>query len=182
MAKRKKTRKSKRRALLVVDMLNGFLDPEGSLYCGDAAREMIPYVRRRIRACDRRGDPVVFACDRHRPDDPEFEQWDPHCVEGTWEAQIIPELPVPDESLVVAKATINPFFETRLDEVLAELGTETVEVVGVCTNICVLYAAMELRVRTYEVRVPRKGVATFDAEAHETALAQMSETFGVRVV
>jgi nicotinamidase/pyrazinamidase len=89
---------------------------------------------------------------------------------------------VPDESLVVAKTTINPFFETRLDEVLAQLEPDTVEVVGVCTNICVLYAAMELRVRTFEVRVPRKGVATFDAEAHEQALQAMENTFGVDVV
>jgi nicotinamidase/pyrazinamidase len=181
MPKRKKKQK-KRRALLVVDMLKGFLEPEGSLYCGDSAREIIPYVRRRIREYERRGDPVVFTCDRHAPDDPEFEQWEPHCIEGTWGAEIVDALPVPDESLVVAKTTINPFFETRLDEVLAQLEPDTVEVVGVCTNICVLYAAMELRVRTFEVRVPRKGVATFDAEAHEQALQAMENTFGVDVV
>ena len=40
--------RSGRRALLVVDMLNGFLDPKGRLYCGDEARKIIPFVRRRI--------------------------------------------------------------------------------------------------------------------------------------
>ncbi len=171
----------KQQALLVVDMLNGFLDPEGSLYCGDAARGIVPFVRERIQQFAERGDPVLFVCDHHEEDDPEFDLYEPHCVKGTWEAEILDALPVPDGAPIIPKTTLNPFYKTALDRALNRTGAEIVEVVGVCTNICVLYAAMELKVRGYTVRVPPKGVATFDADAHEAALEQMEKMFGVEI-
>jgi nicotinamidase-related amidase len=171
-----------RRALLVIDMLNGFLDPRGALYCGPAARRTIPFVARRIRAYARRGDAVLFSCDRHAPRDPEFRLWAAHCVRGTWEAEIAPGIPVPRGARIIPKTTINPFHRTGLGRALARARPEIVEVVGVCTNICVLYAAMELKVRSYRVRVPRRGVATFDRRWHGLALQAMARTFGVKVV
>lgn len=165
-------RRPKRRALLVVDMLNGFLSPRGSLYCGHAARRIIPFVRRRIRAYHAAAQPVIFVCDAHAPDDPEFDAWPAHCVRGTWEAEIVPELPTASAK-IIRKKTINNFHGTRLAGTLRSLAVETVEVVGVCTNICVWYAVAELRVRGYRVRVPRKGVATFDRKAHKLFLEQM---------
>jgi len=175
-------RRAPRRALLVIDMLNGFLDPKGSLYCGDDSRAIIPYIRRRTRAYARRGEPVIFACDRHAPDDPEFRLYPAHCVKGTWEAEMIPELPVPEGAHVVAKATLSSFYKTRLEGLLARLAPDEVEVVGVCTNICIYSAVADLVVRGYRVRVPRRGVATFDARAHEFALEQMASVFGAKVV
>ena len=46
-------------ALIVADMLNDFLDPEGSLYVGAQAREIIPFVAakdRRVPGAGRGGD------------------------------------------------------------------------------------------------------------------------------
>jgi nicotinamidase/pyrazinamidase len=153
-------------------MLNGFLDPEGGLYCGDHARRIIPYVRRRVQAYQRAGQPVIFVCDSHDPHDPEFNIWPAHAVRGTREAQIIPELPAAGAT-IIRKKTINNFYRTRLASTLRSLAPEVVEVVGVCTNICVWYAVAELRVRGYRVRVPRKGVATYDRKAHGFFLEQM---------
>jgi len=170
-----------RRALLVVDMLRAFLEPEGSLYCGEASRDIIPYVARRIRTFARRGDLVVFICDRHDEADPEFRLYPPHCVAGSWEAEIVGDLPVPDGAKVLAKTTLDPFFETGLEDVLRRFGPDEVEVVGVCTNICVLIAVIGLAVREVPTVVRRKGVATFDAGAHDVALAQMESVFGAKV-
>jgi nicotinamidase-related amidase len=36
---------------------------------------------------------VIFVCDSHIPNDPEFKQFGPHCVAGTREAEIVPGLP-----------------------------------------------------------------------------------------
>ena len=178
----RKTRSTaKRRALLVVDMLRGFLEPDGALYCGEASRKIIPYVARRIRTFDRRGDLVVFVCDRHDTDDPEFRLYPSHCVAGTWEAEIAPDLPVPDGAKVLAKRTLDPFYGTDLEAVLRRDGPDEVEVLGVCTNICVLIAVIGLAVRQVPTVVRRKGVATFDAGAHEQALEQMASVFGARV-
>jgi len=53
--------------------------------------------------------------------------------------------------------------------------------VGVCTNICVLYTACDARMRTYDVTVLRDAVASFDPEAHDFALEQMENVLGVEV-
>ena len=80
--------------LLVVDMLVGFLEAGHNLYCGDGAREIIPNVKRLIEGEQAKGSQVFFICDSHRPDDLEFEMFPVHCVKGTEEAEIIPELSV----------------------------------------------------------------------------------------
>jgi len=180
MARQRKSHTT-RRALLVVDMLRGFLEPEGALYCGDDARAIIPYVARRIRTFARRGDAVLFVCDRHAQNDPEFRLYPDHCVEGSWEAEIVGELPVPEGSRLIPKTTLDPFYETDLDRVLRRAAPDEVEVVGVCTNICVLIAVVGLAVREVPTVVRRNGVATFDSGAHAQALAQMESVFGAKV-
>jgi len=53
--------------------------------------------------------------------------------------------------------------------------------VGVCTNICVLYTAVDARMRNYSVTVIKEGVASFSQEAHEFALKEMENTLGVKI-
>ncbi len=40
-------------ALIVADMLNDFLDPDGSLYVGPSGREIIPFVAGKIETTRR---------------------------------------------------------------------------------------------------------------------------------
>ena len=171
----------RRRVLLVIDMLNGFLDPKGSLYCGRAARKIIPFVGKKISEYRRAGRGVIFLCDAHADDDPEFGIWPAHCVRGTWEARIVPEIDAAG-CTVLGKTTISSVYRTRLVAKLRRLRAGLVEVVGLCTNICVLLAAAELGLRGYRVRVLSKGTASFDRSAHRFALRQAAAAFGAEVV
>jgi nicotinamidase/pyrazinamidase len=56
-----------------------------------------------------------------------------------------------------------------------------VEVVGVCTSICVMDTVGGLANRDYRIRVPRAGVADFDDEAHQQALQRMERLYGATV-
>ncbi|MFQ6096477.1 MAG: isochorismatase family protein, partial [Armatimonadota bacterium] len=56
-------------ALLVIDMLNDFIEPDGALYIGETGRKIIAPIRARLDDARRRAQPVVYVCDRHRPDD-----------------------------------------------------------------------------------------------------------------
>ena len=85
-------------ALIVADMLNDFLDPQGSLYIGSRAREIIPFVSEKIAEFRARDGVVIFACDAHALHDREFKLFPPHAVKGTWGARVIPELtPAPGD-------------------------------------------------------------------------------------
>ncbi|MFW6065676.1 MAG: cysteine hydrolase family protein [Planctomycetota bacterium] len=186
MARKRQTNKTPRRQgksdrlLLVVDMLNGFLDPEGSLYCGDHSRKIVPFVRKRIEHYNSAGKPVVFICDSHEPKDSEFKVYGKHCVEGTWEADVVPELPTGDAS-VLHKKTLSPFYNTQLSAKLRSHNPDVVEVVGVCTDICVLFSVFELMARGYSVEVPRKGVSSFNRPGHNAALKIMRTSLLVSV-
>jgi nicotinamidase/pyrazinamidase len=175
------TNKTPSRLLLVVDMLKGFLDPRGSLYCGDSARAIIPFVASKAREQLSASRPVIYVCDNHEPDDPEFRMFPAHCVRGTWEAQVIDELPTRG-AIVLPKHTLSCFKDTQLDARLADLRPEAVDVAGVCTNICILYAVYELLLRGLRTRVFRQGVASFDQAAHEFALGEIQRTLGAEVL
>ncbi len=169
--------------LIVVDMLRGFCEEGHPLYCGPQSRRIIPFVRQRAEAHRQAGEPLIFLADNHAPDDAEFERFPPHCIAGTEEARIIPELAdLAAEATVIPKTRYAGFYGTNLEELLRRLNPDRVELVGVCTNICVFFTAEELRNRDIPVRVPRAGVASFDQEAHEFALQQMDTVLGCEIV
>lgn len=171
-----------RRALLVLDLLNDFTEEGGALYCGPAVREILPRVVTRIGEARRAGEPVIFICDRHRPDDREFMMFPPHCIAETAGAGLAPELTFRENDILIAKRRYSGFFATDLDLHLRELGVQEVVLVGVCTNICVLYTAVDARQLGYEVTVIRDEVASFDGQAHEFALSQMEQVLKARIV
>ena len=137
-------------AVLVVGMLVGFLEPGHNLYCGDDARNVIPNVKELIEREQAMGAEVFFICDNHDPDDLEFQMFPVHCVRGTGEADIIPELSG-YQGEVIHKRRYSGFFGTDLEQRLTELHPEKIIVCGVCTDICVMHTAADARNRDYDV-------------------------------
>ena len=167
-------------AVLVIDMVRGFLEEGYPLYCGDEARSIIPAVQRLLERELARRSSVFFICDNHDPDDLEFKMFPSHCIDGTSEAEVIPGLArYPGE--VILKKRYSGFFGTSLEEKLSKLGSEKLIVCGVCTNICVLHTVADARNRDYEVEVPVDCVASFDEEMHRFALEHMEKTLGAKL-
>ena len=167
--------------LIVVDMLNDFVDEKGALYCGQSARDIIPFIKARIETFRKDGDPVIYLQDSHAEDDKEFEKFPRHSVTGTWGHQIIPELTPEQSDVVIQKRRYSGFFETELSNLLRKHNIQNVEVVGVCTNICVMDTVGGLANRDLNITVPRDGVADFDPEFHEFALKRMDKIYGAKV-
>ncbi len=168
-------------AVLVVDMLRGFLEEGHNLYCGDAARRIIPEVQAILERETARGSSVFYVCDTHEPDDLEFKMFPVHCVRGTAESEVIPELAAyPGER--ISKQRYSAFFNTDLEQRLRKLAPERIVVVGVCTDICVLHTTADARNRDYTVEVPTGAVASFDEDAHAWALRHMENILGASLV
>ena len=167
-------------AVLVVDMLKGFLEEGYPLYCGARARRIIPGVQKLLEQELAQDSSVFFICDHHTPDDPEFEMFPPHCIEGTAEAEVIPEL-AGYRGEVIPKRRFSGFFDTPLEERLSQLKPEKIIVCGVCTDICVLHTVADARNRDYPVEMPADGVASFNEKAHFSALEYMEKTLGARL-
>ena len=166
--------------LLIIDMQRGFLEPGRPLYCGQAARDIIPRVRELAERKLSEKTEVIFTQDSHLPDDPEFKMFPPHCLRGSEEEEIVPELAdIPGRR--IKKTRYSALFRTELEDILQDLHPEKVTVCGVCTDICVMHTVADLRNRDYLVYVPRDCVASFDPEAHEFALKHMERILGAKV-
>ena len=169
-------------AVIVVDMQNGFMRPDGTLYCGDQAREIIPRIAARAQGEQATGAALFFTQDSHVENDREFEMFPPHCIEGSEQQQIIAELmPLAQGAQIVVKRRYSAFFETGLADALAELQPDKVVVMGDCTDICVLHTVSGLRNRDYSVEVPADCVASFDPQQHEWALGHMEKILGAQI-
>lgn len=181
-----------RRVLMVVDMQNDFVAAGGALSF-PAAREVLPFIREKVEEALARGEEVVFTLDTHRPGDLEFTKFAPHCLEGTWGRELVPELKALADSaasgqvLLLPKSRYSAFFGTPLEEYLGltpgaeRPRVDEVELVGVCTNICCFFTAEELANRDVPTRAHACGMASFDPEAHAFALAQMKKVLGLSV-
>ena len=168
-------------ALIVVDMLNDFIRPDGALFCGETATAIVPEIRRLIDDFHENGHPVIHLRDNHRPDDLEFEKFPPHCVAGTPGADIVSELAAEDGDIVIAKTRFSGFYNTDLAAVLAANGIDRATVVGVCTSICVMDTVGGLANRDIAVRVPKDAVADFDPAFHDFALSRMAQLYGAEI-
>ena len=167
-------------AVIVIDMLRGFLEDGYPLYCGGAARTVIPNIAALLAEEKKKGSAILFIADCHRPDDQEFKMFPPHCIAGTAEAELIPELQQFADNAVITKQRYSGFFETTLEAALKKVNPAKLIICGVCTDICVLHTVADARNRDYPVEVPVNCVASFDAEAHRWALRHMEKVLGAK--
>lgn len=173
-----------KRTLIVVDMLNDFLKEDGVLYCGDEARKIIPNVLKKIKEYEGNGDQIIYLMDSHRPDDKEFEKFPLHCVEGSVGAELIKEIKeitTLNSFLYIPKRRYSGFFNTNLDVLLKLHMPDLVEVVGVCTSICVMDTVGGLANRDYKVKVCANCVADFNPEMHRMSLDRMKNIYGAEI-
>lgn len=126
-------------ALILVDCINAFYDPSGSMYYPETAGVVEPIVAllERARAHDRL---IVHAIERHIPGLADFE-WNklpPHCFVADRERDIYPPFaPRSEREIEVPKRRFSAFFQTDLALLLHEQGTRTLVVCGVKTNVCI---------------------------------------------
>jgi len=159
-------------AILVADLIVGFCS-EGPL-ASERVNSIVGPTRdlfcRAHAAGVRR---FVLAQDTHAPDTPEFEAWPVHCVRGTRESEMVPELrslPFASEFTVIEKNTLSAGIGTQFPTWL-KLNEDVTHflVTGDCTDLCTYNLAMFVRqwanaynLHDRHVIVDAKAVQTFD--------------------
>ncbi len=159
--------------LVVVDMQNDFIN--GSLGTNEA-QAILPAVKKKMEGFDGR---IIFTRDTHENDYMKTQEGArlpvEHCIRGTDGWQISKELPV-GEAEVIDKPT---FGSVTLAERIAELNTvervESVTLIGLCTDICVISNALLIKafLPEVEIKVDAACCAGVTPESHENALSAM---------
>ena len=158
------------KAVLVIDMLGDFINESGSLYVGPHVNKIIKPIKDLVENERAKGSSIIYICDNHLPDDAEFKMFTPHCIKGTEGAAIIDVLKPEETDHIINKRRYSAFAGTDLDITLREKSVTDLVLVGVCTNICVLYTSADARNLNYIVTVPEQCVTSFDLDAHDFAL------------
>jgi nicotinamidase/pyrazinamidase len=171
--------RAERTALLVIDMINDFATPGGALY-SEPVGAIVPAVAREIGRAKAAGDAIIFVCDAHLANDPEFTLFPPHALPGHGR-EIVAGLDTAGAAAIIPKRRYSAFFGTDLDEQLGALGVTTLRLVGTCTNICVFFTAADAASRAYQIEVVKDAVASFDSEAHTDALRELEKTLGAKI-
>ena len=140
----------KRKLLIVVDMQNDFID--GALGTAEAAA-IVPNVRAKTEEYRKNGDIILFTRDTHGENYPETQEGRrlpvPHCIKGThgWE---ISSLLDTSGCGIIDKPS---FGSAELMQRVSGLDIGSVELVGLCTDICVISNALLVKTALPEVTV-----------------------------
>jgi len=168
--------------LIVVDMQNDFLHPDGNIYGGHQCRDIIPFVRDQIMDYRRNNDIIILSADTHTENDKQFRIWSPHCVYKSWGWELIDEIKdVATGCTIIKKSKFSAFYKTKLDSIVDVEDTE-VQVTGVFTSMCVSHTVADLYNRDAVITIPRAGVADADPEAHAQALKYFENIYKAKVV
>jgi len=186
--------KKEKSALLIIDMQNAFIHPEGSLSKmglntsrTSIAIEPIKRLKKEFKA---QKLPVIYLQHAHRKDGTDAgmiaKVFPPimalgHCIEDTWDGEIIEELKPEADDYIVKKHRFSGFYNTQLEDVLRGLGIEQLVVTGIATNVCVESTIRDAFYRDFNVFVPREATASYTLEDEQGALGNFQFAFA-RVV
>jgi len=167
-------------ALIVVDLQNDFTpgEPGGAL--------AVPHghaIASRVNELARSGrfELVVATRDWHPPDHSQFDDqggsWPVHCVQGTEGAELHPDLDRHVIDVILDKGQhsgsdgYSAFEDTSLAETLRARGVDSVTVVGLATDVCVLNTGRDALREGFHVTVDREGTRGIDLEAGDSERA-----------
>ncbi|MDJ1158920.1 bifunctional nicotinamidase/pyrazinamidase [Chelatococcus sp. SYSU_G07232] len=193
-------------ALLVVDVQNGFV-PGGNLPVpeGDA---VVPV----INALAKRFAHVILTQDWHPPGHSSFASshpgrkpfevlhlsygdqvlWPDHCVQGTRDAALHPDLDVPHAELVLRKGyqrevdSYSAFYAadrrtpTGLSGYLRERGLARLFLAGLATDFCVAWSALDARRENFETFVVEDACRAIDVDGSLAKAWADMEAAGVK--
>lgn len=176
-----------RTALLLVDLQNDFLHPEGAYARGGATSEAIAALPARVKpladAVRSKGGWIVsthFTLVPGKGGEPFIS---PHLkalrpflgkgdfAPGSFGQALVEELAPAD--ITIEKVAYSAFYMSRLEWALGRAGIRHLVFAGIVTNGGVASTLRDAHVRDYHTTVLTDGCAAFDAQVHETAIASM---------
>ncbi len=179
-------------ALIVVDVQNDFC-PGGSLAVqeGDVVAQRITtwlgsatdVYDLVVATMDWHPTPAELPSFAHFSASPDFDAtWPPHCVRGTFGAELHPDLVLPGKTVVVHKGQQSAAYSgfegsandgRPLGEILRAAGIDAVDVVGLATDYCVKATALDAVQSGLSVRVLSSMIAGVAPESTTLALDEM---------
>ena len=172
-------------ALLIVDMINAFVE-KGAVSEIPKARDIIPNVRLLIDSCHKLSIPVVYANHAFRKDGldaglmfdffPELRAGDLN--DGSRGTEVYPDLTPTAQDIIVKKSRYSAFYNTDLDTILRKMKKDTIIISGTVTEVCCESTARDGFFRDYKVLFPSDANASASEFLHQASLQTIEKDFG----
>ena len=172
---------NKRYAILVVDMLNDFINGKLRL---EGVEKIIPNIQKLLDFARLHNIPIIYCNDSHLPNDRELKIWGRHAIKGTKGAKVINELKPTIKDHVVTKNTYSAFFKTKLKDLLQSLyqgeGADSLIITGIHTDICVKHTVYDAFIHGYDITVVKDGVKALPL-VDKRIIKYMKEKYAIEV-
>ncbi|QTX05406.1 isochorismatase family protein [Agromyces archimandritae] len=186
------------RALLVVDVQNDFT--EGGALGVQGGDRVAGAISDYLRGHRGEYDLVIASRDWHDPEsdngghivldgEPDFrDTWPPHCIAGSKGAEYHPLFDLDGVDAHFRKGQGKPAYSvfegeaddgTTVAELLIERGIESVDIVGIATDYCVLQSGLDALAHGQHVRILTDLVAGVAPETSAAALAELGHAGAV---
>ena len=164
-------------ALIVVDMVNGFVN-EGVLHDKNI-KKIVPRQLELLEEAEKKGSLIILVKDTHNKNATEFKRFGntTHCIQGTSEAELIDELKPFEQKenvITVEKNSTSLMESPEFREIVKQAeNLKEVNFVGCCTDICVFNGAMGLANyydqwnRDVTINVHEDAIATYSEDERE---------------
>lgn len=168
-------------ALIIVDFVNGFIDPEmfGGGNCLEAARATVPV----LAAFRAEGLPVVFTRVIYAADGSDASIWCekvPPLAKLTLEnpaSEVVDFLAPEPGEVVLHKRQASAFFETGLASILRRYGVDSVAVTGATTSGCVRATVVDAMSHNFRPTVIADCCGDRAMGPHEANLFDMKQKY-----
>jgi len=178
---------------LDVDTQRDFMLPSGALYVPGAER-IIPKLRRLFDFARKNEITILSSVDAHFEEDPEFQQFPPHCIQGTDGQRKIDDTALPrplifqnkavdrnlldavrkHQQIIVEKQSLDLFSNPMAERLLRALPPRAI-VFGVTTEHCVRLACLGLRRRKIQAALVTDAVRAIAPKSEKDALEEMRQ-------
>jgi nicotinamidase-related amidase len=188
---------AKRPAIVTIDLHRGHLDPSVATLAlpADKAQRVVAASVELLNEFRGMGVPIIHVVTSYRNTDEILSNryWSrqaslgdgsrgniaAHNLEGMPGLELMPGIAGPGDAIVATKKRYDCFVGTDLQMVLEAGGHDSLLLMGVNTNSCVIATALSASVRDYAVFVIREAVDTMMGEdLHDAALAIIGASFG----
>lgn len=172
-------------AVIVVDMQNGYVHPEGSIaQLGARLHDIDAVIERHVALLEEAralGLPIFYTRHLHRADYLDAPKLATRemarigsVVEGTWDAEIMDVLAPHPGDVVVNKRRYDAFLYTDMEVMLRMRRVGSVLITGVATHACVESTARAADMRDLRVAVAADCTSSTNREIHQASLTMMA--------
>ena len=182
---------NKNSVLLVIDMQNSFLHPDGTMWklgfdCSKL-RDALPGTEELINNARLQGIPIIFTQYVYQQDfkdggwlvdeiSPELKKIK-LCVKDSWDADMYESIYPQNNEAVIEKNRPSAFISTQLESFLYSMSIENIFVCGVTANMCVETTVRDACQRDFRVFVAKDAIAEVDDDRMKVALMAMEYFF-----